>query len=312
MRRRFCLFRYTHATGETVRVQVEIGTAEQRTTILKEFSILQSAAAANVAERIVEVLVPGNFEATVRRLTGNQAFRANRGYNLVLAMTLAVEGGHCLVFSPLLFTEAFDTPVRVSFYLHELGHVVHETRFPPSTDESPATHYYSENLCHLYGDYASQRWSLGACAKLFPHPSDLYIEHHRAAFSGFLDALNDERAYDVLSSALMRFRFRLLNVDEYQQAILPAFDQVAKALAYAASYLDSYTGLEQERPSFDAARFVTNAAQELVAYCADKYEADDLDLSDGVERMKNFTETFGFVLEDHPEGLYCRVVGLPF
>jgi len=68
-----------------VRVQVEVGTAEQKTKIMEEFSILQGAAdAVNVAERITEVLVPGDFEATVRRLSGNQTFRANRGYNLVL------------------------------------------------------------------------------------------------------------------------------------------------------------------------------------------------------------------------------------
>lgn len=295
-----------------MRVYVEVGTAEQKALIMKELSIIERAAdAANVVDRITEVLVPGDFEAAVRRLSGDQAFQANRGYHLVFAKTVSVERGHCLVFSPLAFTETFDTPVRVSLYVHELAHVVHKTRFPPRAGESQATHYYSENLYHLYDDYAAQRWSLEACADLFPDPSELYIRHHRAVFAGFLEALDDERAYTVLRNAVMRFRVRLLNVESYQTAILPTFDQIAKSLTYVAAYIDSRTSFEQDLPSFANARFATDAAQGLVAYFARKYAANDYDLSDGIERMKNFTETFGFVLEDHPGGLYCRVVGLP-
>ena len=296
-----------------MKVRVEVGTAEQKALILEEFTILEHvAAAANVTHRIAEVVVPGDFDPAVRRLSGDQVFQANRGYHLVLAKTVPVEGGHCLLISPVLFTEGFDTQVRIRLYLHELMHVVHRTRFPSRAGESQATHYYLENLYCLYDDYAAERRSLEICAELFPEPSELYARFHRTTFYGFLKALNDESVYRTLSNAVVRFRLGFLDIEGFQTAVRPLFDQIAKSLAYGAAYIDSRTGFEQDLSTFVNARFVSDAAQRLVAYFASKYEADDYDLSDGVERMKNFTETFGFVFEDHPEGLYCRVVGLPF
>jgi hypothetical protein len=55
---------------------------------------------------------------------------------------------------------------------------------------------------------------------------------------------------------------------------------------------------------------VVQSARDLVSYFARKYQAGDFDLSDGMDQTRAFAQTFGFIYEDTPEGLYCRVTGV--
>ena len=292
-------------------IDIDVGNAEQKRLIRKELSILESAATgAGIIDQIERVAVPADFEGEVRRLTGDSEFRQNRGYHLVLAKIVAGSKGTTILISPVAFTEGFDTQIRVSWYVHELAHVDHNSRFPPRENESATEKVYSENLHILFGDYAAERCALETCAQLFDKPSDLYAELHRSTCAAFMTALDDDQAYRALAEAVVRFRLWRTDITGYQRDVRPVFDRISKSLAYAAAYIDSNTGFCEDSPTFHEARFVTHSARELASYFATKYQDADFDLADGAGLMKAFAKTFGFTYEDTDEGLYCRVVGL--
>ena len=294
-----------------MKVQVDVGTSEQRRLIKKELSILKGAArGGGVTERIDKVIVPSDFDNKVRELTGDPLFQANRGYHLVVAKIIESPKDITIVISPVAFTKGFDTQVRTYLYNHEVSHVFHKTRFPPRAEESDAEHADFDNLYMLYDEYAAQRYALESCSRLFNESSDLYVSYHRAACAGFVEALDDDKSYHHLTSAVARFRCRLIDITGYLSEVQPVSDKISKSLIYSAAYIDSGTGFFQDDSISTEARFVTDSAQALVDYFAGKYKADDFDLSNGIDQIKAFLQTFGYVYEDTPEGVYCRVVGL--
>ncbi len=292
-------------------IHVAVGTAEQKKFIENELSILESAAAgAEITQHIERVVVAADFDAAVREATGDPDFSQNRGYHLVVAKIVQGRQASTIFISPFVFTERFDTQIRVSLYLHELSHVLHKTRFPAGEPNSPSEAVYARSLYLLFDEYAAERSALEACSRLFAEPSDLYASFHRAACTGFFEALDSDEAYCALANAVARFRFRMTDITGYQQEVRPSLDNIWKSLAFAAAYVDSGTGFNEESLASVKARFVTPSARDLVSYFARKYQAADSDLTDGIAHMKGFAETFGFVYEDAVEGLYCRVVGI--
>lgn len=292
-------------------IHVAVGTAEQKKLIEKELSILESSATgAGITQLIERVVVPADFEAAVREATGDPEFRQDRGYHLVLAKIVEGHQGTIIVMSPLLFTKRFDTQIRVSFYLHELSHVFHKSRFPVSGTDSLSERLYSRDLYLLFDEYGSERFALEACGRLFAEPSELYTSFHRAGCAGFFEALDSDETYRVLASAVVRFRLRMTDITGYQRDVQPALDKIWKSLAFAGAYVDSGTRFHEESLASTKARFVVQSARDLVSYFARKYQAGDFDLSDGMDQTRAFAQTFGFIYEDTPEGLYCRVTGV--
>lgn len=292
-------------------IRIDIGNAEQRALIRKELGILEDAAAAwGIQDRIERIAVPADFEDEVRRLSGDPDFEQNRGYALVMAKIIEKREGATILISPGAFTAGLDTQIRVGYYVHELAHVYHKSRFPQRADESGAEKIYADNLYCLFDDYAAERTALETCTRVYGKLSNRYADWHRAICAAHIEVLDSDQTYHDLLRAVVRFRLGGMDIAAFQLAVQPAFDSISKSLVYAAVYIDSGTGFHEDSQPLADARFVTPSAQELVSFFAAKYRDDDFDLSDGTGLITAFVRTLGFSYEDTSEGLYCRVVGL--
>lgn len=291
--------------------RIEVGTDEQRKLIRIEMSVLQHVAEdLGILGTITEVIVPRCFEKTIQELAQDTSFAENRGYHQVMAKIVEIGNGTAIVIAPWLFTEGFDTQIRIGVYVHEIAHVWNRQRFPNRQGETPAEAYYGENLYTLFDEYAAERFSLETCARFFDEPTGLCQEHRESLFWSFLDDLDDQTSYNVLFNAAGAVRLGLMDVGHYQETLQPVFDRSSKALIYAASYIDSTTTFGDHRDDLRAKRLVGDAALRLVEYFRHKYEAADYDLCDGLSTMKEYIASLGFVIEDVAEGLYCRIVGV--
>jgi hypothetical protein len=299
------------AWGGAMEIEVKVGTEEQRQLIRSELLLLGSAAAgAGLTDRISRVSVPVDFEGEVRRLTGDSEFTQNRGYHLVLAKVVKEPGGMAILISPLAFAEGFDTQIRVHFYVHELTHVEQEVRLAVRAGEvMSAEQLYRTNLRVMSGEYEAERHALETCARLFEIPSQLYTNLHRSVVSAHFAALADSEAHQALLKASAHFKLRITDIDRFQVDVRPIFDWISKSLAYSAAYVDSGTGFCDDTTAYMTGRFVTDQARQLVSYFARKYNDGICDLADGIDLMRAFVKTLGFVYEDTDAGLYCRVVG---
>jgi len=295
-----------------MKIEIEIGTAEQKEKITREMAILRSIARnLDVLEQIDRVIVAEDFSATVGGLTGDKEYEQNRGYHYVLAKMIPTGGRTTLVLSSALFTESMDTEIRTQLYAHELMHVDLATRFDLKRDTTESELIYSTNYRRLLEEYIAVRFSLEFCAQLFDEPSDRYEEYCRAGASDHIAALDDEAKWQQLSGLIGQFRLRMLSITDFQVAVGPLFDEISKSLVYAAAYLHSETGYISDTDiRAEGTRFVTASALKLITYLESMYSADTFDVIEGIDYVREFGKGLGFVYKDTEAGSYLRVVGL--
>ncbi len=150
---------------------VEVGTAEQKTIIENELSLIEKIVCAfEPPLNISRVIVPVDFDQKVNELQKTDSYKSLRGMETI-AKILEVDGGVAIILSPSIYTLDWDTQKRLFIYLHEIYHTVNKKRISRPEIQSASSSLYFENLYRIFDEYAADRQALEMIDDLAQHPS---------------------------------------------------------------------------------------------------------------------------------------------
>ena len=177
-------------------ITIEVGTEEQKRIISEELSFIpELCLQLEDPPEITGIWVPRDFDTTVNSLQGTTHYVSLREHHAI-AKNVIQPHGTALVFSPLLFTEAYDNHIRMQIYLHEFWHTINKNRFPDIPQNSLADHEYKQNLYILFDEYSANRKSFELTEKIFQITSKRYKRFTRNSVVGFLrDIVDSEKHY---------------------------------------------------------------------------------------------------------------------
>jgi hypothetical protein len=105
---------------------VEAGTDDQKDAIISEInSVYSFLDKYRTSLNLYQVIVPANFEQTIRDISDDQTYNAILG-QIAIAKIVDVPEGVSIVFSPWIYIEQYDFQVRVIWYIHELFHAINK------------------------------------------------------------------------------------------------------------------------------------------------------------------------------------------
>jgi hypothetical protein len=291
-------------------VIVEVGTEEQKDLIKSEiYSIYGSLDELDISIDLYQVIIPIDFEKTIRDLSGNKSYTQCRG-QVAIAKIVNVPQGVSIVFSPWIYNEQYDYQVRVIWYIHELFHAINKKRFPSrETDYVSKNIFYLDNMYPLFDEYYANRKSF-CIVEVIAKPRTFYLNKFiNTTFSGHVKSLLNYDYYSLIKKQIYLFRLHG-NVRHFIDQVSPFYDEASKDIVYAYSYIDHFSKLKRIEPLLSKSEMVNNKAIVLIDYFRNKYATDDFNLEDGLEIMEEYMTNFGMRFKDTPEGLYCSVIDI--
>ncbi len=288
-------------------VVIEDGGTSDLATIQAEFEILEGVAT-GLGVSINQVIVPVDFDATVNRIQGSSGYTSQREH-VAIAKVIAREGVITIILSPFLFTEAFDTFMRLELYLHELSHASNNGRYPSHDGLSQTRQRLLHNIITLYDDYYANRMAFVAMEAVFPEKSPQYIRSREASIEQHLDYLAEASGrHQMIQRAVTAFR-QHSDVRRFCDEVYELFDASAKSLVYLYSYIDSLptccSGLEGRVAT---SPFCNGAARSLIQAFRRMYQDKDFNFMPHLDLMQDYLEVFGMRFEDRGEGEYLHVL----
>jgi hypothetical protein len=271
---------------------VEVGTDEQKDLIKSEISSIYGSLAENeLAIKLHQIIVPLNFDNTVRELSGDKSYTAFRGH-VALAKTIDVSQGASIVYSPLLYNEQFDYQVRTIWYMHELFHVINKSRFPAIKTISLSRKTYIDNMNVFFDEYYVHRISFEIADEI-ANPKTYFLKKFiGSTFAGHVKSLLKYDYYLKLKEQIFLFRFNG-NVRKFLDHVNPYFDEASKDIVYAYSFIDHFPKLKRIEPALINSKMVNNKTVALIEFYREKYEMNNFNLEDGLEIIEDYMTNFG-------------------
>jgi hypothetical protein len=294
-----------------VDITIEIGTDQQKELIYQELSIIETINNSLPSPlQIVKILVPSNFDDAVNILENSNHYKSVRG-NIAIGKNIKIENGVALVFSPFLYTEAYDAQIRFQIYSHEFFHVVSESLFPEIPSNSRSDYIYFTNLYTLFDEYYANRKSYSFTEDIFKNMSHKYKLHHAIGLNNFIKSISENcKYYNNIKHEIQKFRSHA-DIDTFWKNIDFSFDAAAISLCYIYSSFDHNIKLKKLDTLLKKSHFFNNNTKLLFDYIRIKYEENNVDLFDGRELIENSMMNFGLKVEDVGNGkVYCHVLDI--
>ncbi|MCP4261785.1 MAG: hypothetical protein GY774_30435 [Planctomycetes bacterium] len=292
-----------------MKIQVQIGSEEQKQLIKNELSSLKEVAEEfQPPLNIAQLIVPEDFDKTVNEIQGTESYKSVRTHFTVGKI---VDHGDTItvVFSPWLYTQGFDHQVRMSFYMHELLHSFNKRRRPVSQDSAKIPIYY-DNIYILFDEYYSDRKAFEIVDNIFNKKTSIFLTYIDETFAGFLQSVSDKSHYDNITEQIDSFRSHG-DVDIFLRNINETFDGVSKGIVHAYSYMDHYAAkLGGKEDELLKCKFINNKTISLIKYFRIKYLQNSFDLLDGMDLIEPFMTNFGMRFELIPNGVYCHIIDI--
>lgn len=294
---------------------VEIGTPEQQALVRQEIqNFLNVACRLDLPRPIIEVVIPSDFQETVRSLTNNDRYHSTRAVGehsiTVMAKIIDTDEGVVIALSPDLYTAWHDSSTRAFMFFHEVIHVRNKGLLPELEIDGPVTAemQYLGNLRKLFDEYVADRLAYEAVDIMFNPPSQFWSDFMSASAEGFRDTYQAKSYYEAILTEVRKFRYHA-DVDKFLQQIKPSWDNVAILTAHAFAFAHQFP---EKLNLVDAPGgfFLTPSTVALYEYFKNKFDEKDYDLSDGCEIIARYFELFGFRFEDREYGLYCHVLDI--
>lgn len=295
-------------------ITIEIDNDDIKEIIKSELSIIEHISnEIEATTNVIKLIVPDNFDKTVRELLHDKSYTSSRG-QLAIAKIIETAEGIIIVFHKDLYLWEYnlgiDYQVRCIIYLHEIIHAINKQRFPIREINSGADCQYIENMHIFYDEYYANRLSFEIADNIFAPKTYVFKKHICSSFKGFLDPLIDSNIYfNKLKLEIVDLNYHC-DIKRFLNAIVPIFDEVGKNIVYLYSYIDSFHRLKRIEPYFMKSRFINKKTISLIEYFRNKYSSNDLDLSDRLHLMENFMTNFGIRFKDGPNGLICQTLDI--
>lgn len=290
---------------------VEIGTMEQKQTIINELKIIEPLLDIfDPPLNLKKVIVPIDFIKTINQIQNTNSFHSDRGQEqIVAAKTIELSESCILVFSPTLYTEGYDNQIRMAIYLHELIHAINYRKIPQSIAKSFSYSRLFSNLYILYDEYYANRKSFEITDCIYPNKSKIFTKFIKGGFNGHLQSLINNGYYEKIKSEIRKFRIDG-NIVLFLKEVTDIFDAAAKAIVYSYSYIDHFDFAKKQVCLIDKSNFINEKTKSLVDFYRKNYLEDNFDLISGVNLMENFLINFGMKFEDLEDGEYCHVIDI--
>lgn len=289
-------------------VIVEVGTEEQKDAIISEINLVYGILDEYKPKiKLHQVIVPIDFEKTIRDLTDDKSYTQIRG-QVAIAKTVNVPKGTSIVFSPFIYyNEHYDFQVRLIYYMHELCHAINMQRFRPVDTDSVSRRTYLSNIYILFDEYLAHHMSFNIMEEVIKQKTAYLKRFINETFACHVKSLLKDDYYFGIREQVFLFQFHS-SIREFLDRVTLIFDEASKDIVYAFSFIDHFPRLKRIEPLLNKAKMVNKKTIALINYFRQKYEANDLSLEDGVEIMQDFMDNFGMRFKDTPEGLYCSVL----
>jgi len=285
---------------------VEVGDEGVRHQIEEELQvILAIAEAMDLPATISRILVPLDFQAKVRELTGDKDYKFQRGLDgaqvTVAAKILEDQDGIVIVISPILYLQFYDTMIRAFVLTHEFTHIKNKSRFPQVPKGSFALENNLVNLYYLFDEYSADRLAFLVTERLFTPPSEAWKQVHDNEVLGYIDPVSHPKYYAQLKSEIAKFRIHA-DVSLHWKTVHETLSVVSISTVHGfASYHqhpDTYSDLV-----IPTTPFVNQRTLNLMEYFKSKFEKKETDLQDGIQVIDDYLTNFGIRFEDRPGNL---------
>ncbi len=294
---------------------LEIGTEEEKQLSREELDpILQAFQNTNLSLNLGDVILAADFDATVNALQGTSNYRSHRGV-VAFAKCVRVHGSdqQAIVLSPLLFTDHQDQFTRYFYYMHEIVHVMNTPGLPPVPEvPQSAEDCYLGTLSTFLNEYLADRIAYGALDEFLKRVGVERSLRLQAYIDGTLregpSLVNDPARYGRVCTEINLFKEHR-DAGRFLRNVYPDFEDISLSLVHLWSLMDQYPSLAGS-VDLSPSRFVNAKTIRLWEYLRATYAGSSLDLADGIDIVARYMENFGQRFEDHPQGLYCRVVDL--
>ncbi|MBN8582435.1 MAG: hypothetical protein J0L96_17345 [Anaerolineae bacterium] len=284
-------------------ITIEIGDEDIQKQIKEELDyLLIIAEAMKPPLNISQVLVPEDFQAKIRELTGEDDYKFQRGVDnakvTVAAKIIEGKDGTIIVVSPWLYLPVFDTMIRCFILAHEFAHIMNKGRFPKIPKDSFTSENYLGNLYILFDEYTADRLSFLITERLFTSPTEAWEQYTNNWVIEYLNPSSHPTYYEQIKTEIENFREHG-NVDLYWKSIFETMHVVSVSIVHGfASYHqhnDKYVSLK-----IPNTEFINEKTLVLMDYLKEKYENKETDLHDGIGLMSNYLTNFGVKFEDRP------------
>jgi hypothetical protein len=270
----------------------------------------------NLSLNISHVLVPLDFEAKVRELTGRDDYKFQRGSGdaklTVMAKTLEDENGVVIVISPWLYVPdpapLFDTMVRSFILSHELAHVMNKKRLPKVAQESSAVGSYLGNLYYMFDEYFADRFSYQLTEKIFT-PTEAWKKFNDNNVLGYINPESHPLYYAEIKSEIEKFRLHG-DVGLFMKRTKEAVSNVSVLMTHGFAAYHQHQA-EHTSLQIPITAFVNEKTFALMDYFKKKYKKGETDLHDGIDQISNYLTNFGLRFEERPNNkLYAYVLDI--
>ena len=284
-------------------ITIELGDEEIQKQIKAELDyILVIAEQIKPPLNISKILVPIDFQAKVRELTGDNEYKFKRGLDnaqvMVAAKILEDKDGVIIVISPHLYLPLFDTMVRCFILTHEFAHLINKRKFPEIPKGSFATENYLTNLYGFFDEYMADRISFQVTEVLFTSPTEAWKQYKDNEVLDYINPSSHLSYYAQVKTEIEKFRNHG-DVDLYWKSIHETMHvlSISTVHGFAAyhQHKDKYKDLD-----IPSTPFVNERTLALMDYFKTKYEKKETDLSDGIDLISNYMTNFGIRFEDRP------------
>ncbi len=290
---------------------VEIGDDSQKDFIINELSVIKELQSKlDLPINISKLIVPIDFDCTVRNLSGDADYNSIRTGEIVMAKVLYDGDETTVVFSPWLYQEDNDNVTRFFLYFHEVWHVINHWRFPRPFNLTNSGVMNFKHIYILYDEYYCNRTALRLLDLIFPIKTKIFLKKFFLIIKTF---------YNYLISATNEYKHIQILIDDFRnhgdvnrhlEDIYYYFDSFSKSIVHLFSYVDHFEKYHKLTSIIERSPFVNFRSIELINLFRKKWEEDSIDLTEDLHIMDTYMLNFGIKYEDTLEGLYCHIIDL--
>ncbi len=295
-------------------IMVEIGTDHQKDKIHFEIrDIIGGFLTANKRQEAVnKVVVPHDFDSAIRSILSDDTYKSDRlsVNHKAMAKTCFDRDAATIVFSPLLFTAAFDTQVRSLLYIHEACHaLIHPSLFSTMPDLLTKKLRLQSLLFSAWEEYYANRKTLDVVNLIFDTKSLLMQQYLESCRSGHMENLqNDALHYDKLRETISDFKHGLIQFNDAYPRILSLIGTFSLDMVFYFSYCHAEpASTDESDAAVDNIELYNIQAEALIDFLKRKYEDENLTLKLGLPLVDSYLAIFGTRFEDTEQGLYCHI-----
>jgi hypothetical protein len=258
------------------------------------------------------VFVPEDFDIAVRSILSDETYTSDRLpiNHKAMAKTVVHGDAATIIFSPYLFTAAFDTQVRSLLYLHEACHaLVHPSLTPAIPDQLTKEVQLQSLLFSAWEEYFANRKALDVVNRMFDPKSMLLQRHLENCRDSHMENLkNDALHYNKIREVNSDFKLGRIQFDADYARVLPLIGSFSLDMVLYFTYRHSdLASADESDAAFTKVKLYDVRAEALIDFLKRKYEDEDIPLELGLPLADSYLTIFGLRFEDTAQGLYCHI-----